>query len=186
MSIKRQCILIETDRLSMNAFLETDRLILKHTSISDFDDILKLRSDPIVQKYTTQPPATEQDVKRFLDIVIPYQKKHGHGMASVFEKASGQFIGQAGIFHIGHYDLQPEIEIGYRFHVRFWGKGYATEVTKALILWGFENIDIETIVAFTETDNKASRHVLDKSGFHHIGRKQCHYGLLERYEIHKR
>ncbi|HEN5528812.1 TPA: GNAT family N-acetyltransferase [Legionella pneumophila] len=31
----------------------------------------------------------------------------------------------------GYYDLQPEIEIGYRFHKKHWGKGYETEVTKA-------------------------------------------------------
>ncbi|HCJ1167219.1 TPA: GNAT family N-acetyltransferase, partial [Legionella pneumophila] len=91
----------------MTNFLETDRLIIKLTSLSDFENILALRSDPEVQKYTTQPPATKQDVQRFLDWVIPYQKKHGHGMASVFEKKTGDFVGQAGIFHIGHWDLQP-------------------------------------------------------------------------------
>ncbi|HCJ1151304.1 TPA: GNAT family N-acetyltransferase, partial [Legionella pneumophila] len=56
----------------MTNFLETDRLIIKLTSLSDFENILALRSDPEVQKYTTQPPATKQDVQRFLDWVIPY------------------------------------------------------------------------------------------------------------------
>lgn len=92
----------------MSNFLETNRLIIKLTSVNDFDEILALRSDPMVQKYTTQPPASKADVQRFLDTVIPYQEKHGHGMASVFEKATGEFVGQAGIFHVGHYDLQPE------------------------------------------------------------------------------
>lgn len=65
-------------------------------------------------------------------MILLYQDKHGHGMASVFLSDSGEFIGQAGIFHIGHYDLQPEIEIGYRFHKKYWDKGYATEVVTAL------------------------------------------------------
>ncbi|ANN97289.1 TPA: GNAT family N-acetyltransferase [Legionella pneumophila] len=169
----------------MTNFLETDRLIIKLTSLSDFENILALRSDPEVQKYTTQPPATKQDVQRFLDWVIPYQKKHGHGMASVFEKKTGDFVGQAGIFHIGHWDLQPEIEIGYRFHVKHWGKGFATEVTRALVAWGFDHLNIDTIVSFVETENSASKRVLEKCGFHHIGLKQCHYGMLERYEIYR-
>ena len=114
----------------MRQFLETERLILKLTSKEDFDDILKLRSDPKVQKYTTQPVATKKDIQGFIDIIIPYSKKYGCGMASLFEKDTGEFIGQAGIFHIGHYDLQPEIEIGYRLHVKHWGKGFATEITK--------------------------------------------------------
>ncbi len=169
----------------MLKFLETKRLVINLTSVNDFSNILELRSDPRVQKYTTQPPATEQDVQRFLDIVIPYQEKHGHGMASVFDKETGEFIGQAGIFHIGHYDLQPEIEIGYRFHVKHWGKGFATELTEALVAWGFEHLIIDTIVSFVETDNIASRRVLEKSGFHHLGLKKCHYGILERYEINR-
>lgn len=169
----------------MDKFLETDRLIIKLTSVDDFDDILALRSDPMVQKYTTQPPATKKEVQRFLNMIIPYQEKHGHGMASVFEKNTGEFVGQAGIFHIGHWDLQPEIEIGYRFHVKHWGKGFATEVTKALVLWGFQHLNIDTIVSFVETENLASRRVMKKSGFKHVGLKKCHYGILERYEIYR-
>ena len=45
-----------------------------------FDDILALHSYPKVQKYTIQAPATKQDIQRFLNSVIPYQAKHGHGM----------------------------------------------------------------------------------------------------------
>lgn len=169
----------------MKQFLETDRLIIRFTSIDDFNNIFALRSDPEVQKYTTQLAATKKDVQGFLDMVIPYQKKHGHGMASVFEKKTGEFIGQAGIFHVGHYDLQPEIEIGYRFHVKYWGRGFATEVTKALIKWGFQNLNVLKIVSFVETKNIASRRVLEKCGFHHIGLEKCYYGVLERYEIYK-
>lgn len=64
---------IVTRRQWMRKFLETDRLIIKLTSIDDFDNILALRSDPRVQKYTTKPPATKEDVQRFLDMIIPYQ-----------------------------------------------------------------------------------------------------------------
>lgn len=170
--------------LLMDKFLETKRTIIKLASISDFDNILALRSDPQVQQYTTQPVATKKDIQRFLDFAIPYQNKHGHGMASVFEKSTGNFIGQAGIFHVGYYDKQPEIEIGYRFHVKYWGKGFATEITKALVTWGFKNLNINTIVSFVEPDNIASKRVLEKSGFKYIGFMKCHhYGMLDRYEI---
>lgn len=169
----------------MDKFLETKRLIIKLTSPLDFEEIFELRTDPDVQKYTTQGPQTREDVQRFIDTVIPYQEKHGHGMGSVFEKSSGCFIGQAGIFHIGHYDRQPEIEIGYRFHKKYWGKGYATEVTKALVSWGFKNLNVEVIVAFVESENIPSRRVLEKCGFNHLGLKHCYYGELENYEVRR-
>ena len=169
----------------MDSFLETERMVIRLTSEDDFDDILALRSDPMVQKFTTQPPATEKDVQRFIDTVIPYQEKHGHAMASVFDKDSSEFAGQAGIFHVGHYDFQPEIEIGYRFHVKFWGKGIATEITRALVAWGFEHLTVDLLIAFVETENVVSRRVLEKLGFSHVGLTKCHYGMLERYEIHR-
>ena len=169
----------------MTDFLNTKRLTIRFTEPSHFDDILQLRSDPDVQRFITQDPQSRQDVERFMKVILSYQQKHSHAMASVFLSDSGAFIGQAGIFHIGHYDLQPEIEIGYRFHKKHWGQGYATEVTKALIDWGFKNLNIDTIVSFVETENIASRRVLEKCGFQLIGLEQCYYGLLGRYEIHQ-
>ena len=62
--------------------------------------------------------------------------------AAVFEKETGEFIGQAGLFHKGFYDEQPDIELAYRLHKKYWGHGYATELAKALIRWAFENIKI--------------------------------------------
>ena len=167
----------------MKNFLETERLVVKLTDPSHFDDILALRADPEVQKYTMQEVYTKENVEKFLKIIIPYQEKHGHAMSSVFTKEDGAFIGQAGIFHIGHYDLQPEIEIGYRFHKIYWGNGYATEVSKALINWGFENLSLNEIIAFVETSNKASHRVVEKCAMHNLGLVQCHYGKLEKYVI---
>jgi len=168
----------------MNDFLITKRLTIRLTEPNHFEDILALRSNPDVQRFTNQGIQSRQDIERFMKTILPYQKKHGFGMGSVFLSDSGEFIGQAGIFHVGHYDLQPEIEIGYRFHKKYWGRGYATEVTKSLIEWGFENIDIESIVSFVETENTASKRVLEKCGFQLKGLEDCYYGFLERHEIY--
>lgn len=107
----------------MKLFLETKRLILKFPDASDLDNLIALRSDPEVMKYIGDGTAhMVEQVKRFLNIVIPYQEKYGIGFFSVFEKESGNFIGQAGLFHKGFYDQQPDIEIAYRLHKKFWGK----------------------------------------------------------------
>tara|TARA_R110000868_G_scaffold408330_1_gene691342 strand:+ start:938 stop:1102 length:165 start_codon:yes stop_codon:yes gene_type:complete len=54
-----------------------------------------------------------------------------------------------------------------------------------LAAWGFDNLDIDVIVSFVETGKVASIHVLDKCGFSHICLGECHYGMLERYEIYR-
>lgn len=155
----------------MTVFLETKRLILKKQELSDFDDLLALRSDPDVMKYIGDGSVhTEEQVKRFLSMAIPYQEKHGIGFCMVYAKDSGHFIGQAGLFHIGYSDAQPEIEIAYRLHKQFWGKGYATELAKALIQWGFQHLSVDKLIAAADPENIGSQKVLKKAGLDCTGK----------------
>jgi RimJ/RimL family protein N-acetyltransferase len=171
----------------VSIFLETERLILKNTELSDLDNLVALRSDPDVMKYIDDGSThTEERVKGFLSFAIPYQKKYGIGFCSVFDKESGNFIGQAGLFHIGFDDTNPEIEIAYRLHKKFWGKGYATELAKALIKWGFQHLSVNKLIAAADPENIASQKVLQKAGLTYIGKKQWHTGReLFWYEIYK-
>lgn len=161
----------------MTIFLETKRLILKKHKLSDFDNLLALRSDPDVMKYIGDGSIhTEEQIRRFLTMTIPYQEKHGIGFCAAFEKASGNFIGQAGLFHIGYLDTQPDIEIAYRLHKKFWGKGYATELVKALIQWGFQYLSVNKLIAAAHPENMASQKVLKKAGLDYRGKRKWHDG----------
>ncbi len=115
---------------------------------------------------------TREQVERFLSMAIPYQEKYGFGFCSVFEIETGEFIGQAGLFHKGFYDDQPDIELAYRLHKKYWGHGYATELAKALIRWAFENLPVDKIVSAAEPENTASQKVLLKSGFLFLGKQK--------------
>ena len=171
----------------MTIFLETKRLILKTTELSDLDKLIALRSDPDVMRYIGDGTVhTEEQVKKFLSMAIPYQEKHGIGFCMVYEKESGSFIGQAGLFHIGYYDAQPEIEIAYRLHKKFWGNGYATELAKALIQWGFQHLPVDKLIAAAEPENIASQKVLKKAGLDYTGKVTWYNGReLFEYVIYK-
>lgn len=148
-------------------FLETERLVLKFPTVADFEDLLALRADPDVMRYIGDGSThSAEQVESFLKrVLIPYQERHGIGFCSVFEKASGHFVGQAGLFHPGFDDTQPDIEVAYRLLPKFWGKGYATELAKALIHWGFTHLPVKKLVAAAHPNNYASQQVLKKSGF---------------------
>lgn len=171
----------------MNIFLETKRLILKAPRLSDLDKLVTLRSDFEVMKDTGEGGAqTQEQVQDYLDFALSYQKKHGMGFYLVFEKESGHFVGEAGLFHLLFDDTQPEIEIGYHLHKKFWGKGYATELTKALTHWGFQHLFINKIVAAAYPNQTASQKVLQKSGFDFKGKKQTPGGTgFFWYELYK-
>lgn len=167
-------------------FLKTTRLVLKAPQLSDLDNFIALRSDPDVMKYVGEPAMpTREDVKKFLEISMQYQKKYGFGFCSVFEKNSGHFIGQAGLFHLNFLDKPPEIQIAYGFHKKFWEKGYATELVRALIQWGFEHLTVKKLVALTHPENRRSSQVLEKAGMRYTGKIKYDDNEVLCYEIHK-
>jgi RimJ/RimL family protein N-acetyltransferase len=79
------------------------------------------------------------------------------------EKATGEFLGW---FHFRpRPDAVPgEVELGYRRRKSAWGKGYATEGSRALIRKGFTEFGVQRVVAEAMAVNKASRRVMEKSG----------------------
>ncbi|HAU1322417.1 TPA: GNAT family N-acetyltransferase [Legionella pneumophila] len=171
----------------MSVFLETKRLILKTAELSDLDMLAALRSDFEVMENTgyggTQ---TKEEVREYLDFAISYQEKHGMGFCLVFEKESGSFIGEAGLFHLLFDDAQSEVELGYHLYKKFWGKGYGTELVRALIQWGFQHLSINKLVSTTYPDNIASQKVLIKAGFDCMSKKQLpNVEELFWYEIYK-
>ena len=61
-------------------------------------------------------------------------------------------------------DRPDEVELGYRLRKSFWGKGYATEGSRALIDKGFAELGVQRVAAFTMVVNVASRRVMEKAG----------------------
>ncbi len=171
----------------MTIFLETSRLILKTHEEKDLAYVAKLRSNLDVMKYIGDGTThTEVQVQHFLDITLPYQQKHNLGFCAVFEKSTGNFIGQAGLFHLGYDDTQSDIEIAYRLSPSYWNKGYATELVKALIQWGFEHLNVDKLIAVTHPNNTASQKVLTKSGLDFCGIRTWYTGAeVCWYEIYR-
>jgi len=166
--------------------IETKRLIIKPPAQTDYADLCALRSDPDVMKYIGNGSLqTKEKVQEALGLSIEYFKKHGCTFFSVFEKSSGHFVGQGGIFHIGFDESQTEYEIGYRLHKKYWGLGYATEITKALIKWGFEHLVVDHLIAVIKPDNNNSRRVLEKSGMHYVGKMLAYNEELTKYQINR-
>lgn len=61
-----------------------------------------------------------------------------------------------------------EIELGYRLRKSAWGKGYASEASRALIRKGFAEHGVQRVVASTMVVNVASRRVMKKAGLRFV------------------
>lgn len=168
-----------------NIFLETERLIIKTPELTDFDDLYALESDTDVMQYVGQGVRTSAEVTSGLDKAITHQKKYGFSLGCVYEKETGVFIGRAGLIYLAYDDTQPDIEVGYMLAKSAWGKGYAIELARALIHWGFQHLPVTKLVAVINPNNDRSRRVLEKAKMCYIGRSTYWNSEVALYDIHK-
>jgi RimJ/RimL family protein N-acetyltransferase len=150
----------------MQVFLETDRLVLRRFTEDDVDLLVELDADPEVMRYINggEPTSRAEVVDEVLPAFLDYYKRYpGYGFWAAIEKSTGDFLGW---FHFrpaaDGYDDEPEL--GYRLRRPAWGKGYATEGSRALIDKGFAELGAQRVFAGTMAVNTASRRVMEKSG----------------------
>ncbi len=155
----------------MDVFLETDRLVLRRFTADDADLIVELDADPEVRRYVQLEPTTREEAA---DDILPawlgyYERYPGYGFWAAIERATGDFIGW---FHLrpGLTDgRDDEPELGYRLRRASWGRGFATEGSRALIERAFTDLGARRVWAETMTVNAASRRVMEKAGLRFIG-----------------
>ena len=150
----------------MRIFLETERLVLRQFTEDDVDNLVELDSDADVMHFINggRPTPRREIESDVLPIFLDYYERFaGYGFWAAMEKSSGRFVGW---FHFrpvatAHLD---EVELGYRLLKSVWGKGYATEGSRALIQKGFSELGVQRVVAFTMVVHVASRRVMEKAG----------------------
>jgi len=72
-----------------------------------------------------------------------------------------QFVGWAGLAYLPEFD---EIDLGYRFLPEYWGLGIATEASRAILNYGFDQLELKKIIAIAMKEHKASIRVMQKVG----------------------
>lgn len=147
-----------------NLIIETDRLILRPFTIDDIEPSYLMNLDPEVSKYTGDGGIVDQnEIERRIreDVMGDYQK-YGFGRMAVELKNENNFIGFCGLKYLPEMD---EVDLGYRFIRKYWGRGFATEAGQVILDYGFVNLQLDKIIGLALPENKASINVLQKLGF---------------------
>ena len=146
------------------ANLLTPRLRLRQWRLSDLEPLAAMNSDPDVMRYYPAPWAREQS-DAFAQRVMGLIDERGWGFWAVEERASGRFIGFVGR-HVPSDELpfSPCVEVGWRLTKPYWGLGYATEAAQSAIAFGFQQLHLKELVAFTAIANLKSRAVMERLG----------------------
>lgn len=141
--------------------LETERLFLREFSILDAQHLFDLNSDAAVIEFTGDKAFVSiVEAEKFIKNYNQYQK-YGFGRWAVILKFDSQFLGWCGLKFSPDLD---EVDIGFRFHKRFWNQGFATEAARACIEYGFQKFNLKSIIGRAMSENKSSIRVLEKIG----------------------
>lgn len=154
--------------------LETERLRMRKPALPDADEIFRQYArDAEVTKYLTWSPNRAVDETR--DFLRGCLDNWDNGQSFhwvIVRKKDDRILGMITARVDGH-----KWELGYVLARAYWGRGYMTEVVKALVQWGLEQPEIQRIWAVCDLDNPASARVMEKAGM----RRE---GVLRRWSVH--
>jgi len=152
----------------MKLILETNNLLLRPFEMSDADELFEMDKNPNVHQYLWQKPVEHIDeVYVYIAMVQKQYQENGIGRFSTLLKETGELIGWTGIKFVNDHIENGNTnfyDYGYRLNPKFWGKGYATEASIAWLDYGFNQMNIKEMNAYTHAENAASNRVLEKIG----------------------
>ena len=144
----------------MKIILETARLYLREFESSDGVHFYHLNNDEEVIKHTGNNPFKSlKEAMVFIENYSDY-KQNGFGRWAVCLKKTNEFLGWCGLKLENN-----EIDLGYRFYKKHWGKGYATEAALGCINYGFSTLKLKKIIGRSHIKNEASICILKKCNF---------------------
>lgn len=105
--------------------------------------------------------------RRYVQHNLLHWAEQGYGMYVLTERDSGALAGRAGL-KLATSGSVERVEIAYAFQTACWGRGYASEITRALLALGFERLPVPGLSAVAVQANAASLRVMEKCGLHWI------------------
>jgi len=145
--------------------LETPRLLLRVPRASDLDAWAAFMSDAEAAQFIggAMPRAMTW---RVIMTMIGAWHSQGFAMFSVFERASGRWVGRLGPWMPEGW---PGTEVGWGIVRDCWGRGYATEGAIAATNWAFDTLGWQQVIHPISPQNLASQAVARKLGSRNRG-----------------
>lgn len=164
-------------------FFKSQRLGFRQWLDSDTEPFVELNQDPRVMEFFPKTQSRQETIA-MIERVKNQIDQIGYGWFAVDELSTGLFIGFIGISHPRFESyFTPCLEIGWRLHVDFWGKGYATEGAEACLKYAFEKLEESTVYSFTAKSNIRSERVMIKLGMKKEG--EFDHPLLPEHPLSK-
>lgn len=150
--------------------LKTERLLLKEANFNEVKAIFELRSSEEINKFVgTKRIKTENEAVNFLMICDKLYKERNRVFWLIH--FNNKVIGSIVLHNISLENKYAEI--GYKLKTAFQQKGFMSEAIKTVLNFGFQEMNLKTIEAFTHKNNIASKALLEKHNFIFQPERKC-------------
>jgi len=161
-------------------FLETERLQLRSHEAGDEERFVAMQMDPQVRRFVGGSPWSEERARaRFRSEYLGQPVTHDGLWATVL-KSENAYIGHCGICA---REDPTEVRLAYYIAQPHWGRGYATEASRASVALAFGKLGFERVVADLAAGHAASIRVLEKLGFVFHRSEEIRGRVFHSYEL---
>lgn len=144
--------------------LETERLLLKNINESHVDDILRIRSNEVINRFVIRnSPKNNYDALQFILTIKERTKNNQTFYWGISLKDQPDLIGTICLWNFS--EDRKKAEVGYELLPEYHRKGIMSEALKAVLDVGFNELHLDEIVAITNTFNENSKGLLLKHHF---------------------
>ncbi len=151
--------------------METERLLLRPFEDRDLDALHAMYSDESVVRWLYNDVRTPEESRELLGHKIAGAALRGEGewlSAAVALRQSGELVGDVSLLWAS--EVHSQGELGFVFHPSHQGNGYATEASRPMLAFAFEELGLHRVVGRLEPRNAGSARVLEKLGM----RREAH------------
>ncbi len=142
--------------------LTTKRLLLKKISLEDIDDIFEYAINPLVGPNAGwKPHQSKKETEEFVKYAL---KKREYGQPGIYSINLLEHKKMIGTIEIHTYH-KYKAEIGFVLNPDYWNQGIITEAAKAVIVYGFEVLNLCRLSYGYFLFNDRSKRVCEKLEF---------------------
>lgn len=154
---------------AVNAFsINTSRLRLKRFSKQNIDEEVAQDTSPEIMRYIRDILPSEKALERAESIAEPWKgEDHEWAGLVIYLKGEKKMMGALSFRYQSMVD--DTLEIGFRLHPDYHGKGYVSEAARALFEFLFTTAKAHKVVAYCVVENIASWKVMEKLGMQREG-----------------
>lgn len=155
-------------------------LFFEPLTLSHVDELLPMYFEEDSNKFI--PPLLNKSRTFYTTFLANKVIKNGseQGFWIVRTSAKGPILGTA---NLNIYAENNMLQAGCHLKRTFWGKGYGSICTEAMINYGFEQRNLNVVHAIVSKGHDASKRMLEKAGMTYLRDEELTDEVVEIYQI---